>query len=246
MQFKLKFEFNGELVLPIAHHHIIQGLIYNILSGEPGYSAFLHDQGYQNGSQDFKMFVFSRLAGKYTVNMPSITFYNEVTLEIRSPLDQFCGIFFMALMHKKDFRIGQKRVYLASCSVSNKGITRDEVRISMLSPVCLYTTCYDGGIKKTRYISPCDDDFYDMINQNLCHKLEAIYDFDGYPEVSIEVFSCTERDKYVTTFKETKITAWNSRFILRGEPFLLEFLYNAGLGTKNSQGFGMFRIDGVK
>jgi CRISPR-associated endoribonuclease Cas6 len=242
MQFRLKFSFNGSLTLPISHHYVIQGFIYNILKDAPEFSAFLHDQGYQNDKQIFKMFVFSRLMGKYTVEMPDITFHNEISLEIRSPLDQLCNVLFMALMHQESFFINRKQVFLTSCDVSNTRINADELNISMLSPICLYTTYYEEDSKKTRYFSPLDEEFEAMINENLYHKLESIYDFDGCPKVAIETISCTGRDKYVTTFKGTKITAWNGRFILRGEPFLLQFLYNTGLGAKNSQGFGMFKL----
>lgn len=242
MQFKLKFSFKGSLTLPISYHQTIQGFIYNILKDSPEYSAFLHDYGYESGNHTFKMFVFSKLNGKYTLDMPNIIFHDEVCLEVRSPLDELCGIFFMALMHCEKFVIGKKQVYLSSCDVSNTQIQKNEISISMLSPICLYTSYYEDDSRKTLYISPNDEEFQSMINENLYHKLESLYDFEGYPSVSIETVSCNQRDKYVTNFKGTKITAWGGKFILRGDSFLLQFLYNTGLGAKNSQGFGMFRI----
>ena len=48
--------------------------------------------------------------------------------------------------------------------------------------------------------------------------------------------------KRATRFKTTFITAWHGRFVLEAPPRVLELLYDTGLGSKNSQGFGMFEI----
>jgi len=44
----------------------------------------------------------------------------------------------------------------------------------------------------------------------------------------------------VTVFKGTRITAWNGIYEIVCPPDYLKFLYDAGIGAKNSQGFGMF------
>ena len=46
----------------------------------------------------------------------------------------------------------------------------------------------------------------------------------------------------VTTFKGTYITGWQGYYHLEGSNELINFLYYAGLGDRNSQGFGMFKI----
>ena len=48
--------------------------------------------------------------------------------------------------------------------------------------------------------------------------------------------------KRVTRFKGTYVTGWVGDLILACDPQLLATLYCCGIGAKNSQGFGMFRI----
>ena len=45
--------------------------------------------------------------------------------------------------------------------------------------------------------------------------------------------------KIVTRFKETWINGYKGSYALTGSHRALEFVYNAGLGVKNSAGFGM-------
>ena len=49
------------------------------------------------------------------------------------------------------------------------------------------------------------------------------------------------RNKYVTKFGgEIFITAWKGSFTLKSDIESLQFLFDTGLGSRNSQGFGMF------
>ena len=50
------------------------------------------------------------------------------------------------------------------------------------------------------------------------------------------------RDKYVTKYKGFYLSAWLGEYQLTGPRKNLDFLYQTGLGCRNSQGFGMFEI----
>ena len=45
--------------------------------------------------------------------------------------------------------------------------------------------------------------------------------------------------RIVTRFKEKWITCYKGKYALTGSSKALEFIYNTGLGVKNSAGFGM-------
>ena len=53
------------------------------------------------------------------------------------------------------------------------------------------------------------------------------------------------KDKYFTKYKNFFIEAWYGLYLLEGNADYLSFLYDAGLGSKNAQGFGMFEIKKV-
>ncbi|PNV79087.1 MAG: CRISPR-associated endoribonuclease Cas6, partial [Dictyoglomus turgidum] len=51
-----------------------------------------------------------------------------------------------------------------------------------------------------------------------------------------------EKNRKVVIFKNTPIEGWAGVFELSGDPALIAITYEAGLGNKNSEGFGMWEI----
>lgn len=48
--------------------------------------------------------------------------------------------------------------------------------------------------------------------------------------------------KMVTKYQGHYIIAWYGEYILSGKRKYLDFLYQVGIGAKNSQGFGMIEM----
>ena len=243
MQLRLYFNFPEPLTMPLNYQHIVQGFIYNTLQAEPEYSAFLHDCGYSEDNRPFKLFVFSLLEGKYNIRPPYITFEESLTFELRSPMNAFCDIFYLALMHREAYELHRKPVYLTGCVSTKRTITDDEITVRTLSPLCLNRTYTEGDKKKTLYLSPFDEDFNAAVQGNFLRKYRAAFDRDPKSNINIEPVSVTDKDKFVTKFADrTYITAWNGIYKLYGSPESLSFLYDSGIGAKNSQGFGMAEL----
>lgn len=249
MQFVLHFHSTHPLVLPISYHSEVQGMIYRILSQSPAYSAFLHDEGYFLNGRKYKLFVYSLLTGKYDIHMPEIIFQGDFSLEVRSPKQNFCELFTSALMKDISLELNHQPISLSSFEVHSDRIDTDHVQIDMLSPMCLHRTeKIDEEQSKTIYLAPTDPDFNRYLNMNLHHKLAASEDREPYEEIHLAPLypdhgGMQKRDKYVTRFdNRILINAWRGKYRLSGDPRDLSFLYDAGLGTRNSQGFGMFRI----
>ena len=243
MQFKLNFKLTEPVTLPLSYHSQLQGLIYNILSENPDYSEFLHDIGYGDNAHSFKLFVFSLLNGSCRIDPPHITFYDNMNFELRSPIDDFCNVFLISVNRRDTFDLMQQQVKLDSCTVLHNRIESDNILIRMLSPICLHSTYYEEEKRKTRYFTPLDPDFNKVLNQNLCNKYSAAFGKILSEEIVLTAKSLSSEDKYVTKFGgKIYITAWNGQYSLSGNPDILSFLYDTGLGDRNSQGFGMFEV----
>lgn len=240
MQLRLYFSFPGRLSLPLGYNHILQGFIYNILRDAPDYSDFLHNHGYLDEDRPFKLFVFSQINGKYEVMAPNIFFNEIISFEIRSPMADFCDIFYLALMHREHYILNGQEIFLKGCVATKRTISEDEIKVRTFSPIALSKTCMDGDSKKTICISPDDDGFEAAVISNFENKYRAAYETEPEPGLHICPVNVTDKDKVVTKFGgKIYITAWNGIYRLSGDPRYLQFLYDCGVGAKNTQGFGM-------
>lgn len=239
MKLLIRHETKNELVLPLAYHHIIQGIIYHNLQDIYDYSSYLHNKGVFYGQRNYKLFTFSLLRGKYHIKNKKIIFYEDVEFEISSP-----DIFLIQRLAEKISRDGiyygeqfykEIKVYL-----SDDTIEQETIQIQMLSPICVYSSDEQTG--KTYYYSPDRVEFCQLINENFFRKYIACYGVVPEEEIKMELCKVTEKDKYVTKYKGIYITGWMGNYKLSGKRKYLDFLYQTGLGSKNSQGFGMFEI----
>ena len=103
---KLRMEPSSPAV-PIHYNYLIQSAIYAALPEET--AARLHDEGFKSGGRSFRMFAFSRLLGRFTLDRAAgtITFPEAVTLVVTSPDAKFFLALINNLLTKNHLRLGQ-------------------------------------------------------------------------------------------------------------------------------------------
>ncbi len=238
MQMLVKIPLEIPLDLPINYHHIIQGIIYNNLKSKEAYSRFLHDEGFSYGERKFKLFTFSLLQGKYEVADKRIIFRDQVSFKVSSPNNYMIISLADALKEQgiyfKDRHIQNLEIYLF-----DKTIEYRSVYVRMLSPICLYSTEQENGY--TNYCSPENaEEFSKLAASNFIRKYYSYYGIYPQGYIHLEPVQVTKKDKYVTKYLQSTIVGWKGIYRLSGERKYLDFLYQTGLGGKNSQGFGMW------
>lgn len=239
MQLIIRHTLPDKLVLPLNYNHIIQAIIYKSISPAAGYSDFLHDNGFSYGSRSYKLFCFSLLQGKYEIVDKKIIFRNEVFFEVRSP-DIFMIRILADSISRNGIDYGELHVSDVDVSLWDETIEDEAVQIQMVSPVCVYTTNPDS--RKTCFYTPMDAEFAQLINENFIRKYTACYGIEPDGSVALEPLTVTGRDKFVTRYKGFYISGWKGTYYLYGARKHLDFLFQSGLGTRNSQGFGMFNV----
>ena len=242
MQFTLNFNLPEPLCLPLSHHHILQGMIYKTLLLHPEYSTFLHSHGYFSGNHSFKLFTFSMIEGKYLIQDSTITFFDHISVEVRSPHPEFCYIFMTAAAARSDWTLNQSYILFESLITMKKTIADSHIIARMRSPLCISRTFIENEQKKPLYLQPFDLEFSDYLCSNFSKKYQAAYHIQPDTPVSISPYKVSPRDKYVTRFKGVYITAWKGLYHISSSPEVLTFLYDVGLGSRNSQGFGLFDV----
>ena len=232
--------YGENVVLPIAHRYQLQGMIYQGLrEGNEHYSRYLHDQGKVYDDRQFKLFTFGPLMGQYEVQDKMICFDGSLGLEIRSIDTPFIQSLLYSFIPGSTVSLMGNPLLVMGCQLGDNTVFHRQIRIRMLSPIVSYWTEDDGY---TRYFSPAEPEFYASVIKNAQRKWGSAGGDPSEFAFSISLAEGCIPKKQVTTFKNTRINGWFGEYLLEGTPQVLDLLYNTGLGSKNSHGFGMFEI----
>lgn len=240
MILKMDFTLKNELDLPINYQHILQSALYALVKNADLGDKNYHDEGAYYEKRAFRLFVFGRLQGKCRVENGRIYFREKISLEVRSVfpemLEKMCDG-----LEENGLYIGRRYLKPSRLFLSDVSVKKEKICIEMDSSVVAYRTMED---KKTVFFSPWQEEFYSLIIDNFKHKYEAycgkVVRDEELPKITL--VEAGEKDKVVTRYKNFYITGWKGRYMLRGKAEYLDFLYQTGIGSKNSQGFGLFHI----
>lgn len=239
MQLKIDILLEEPLVLPINYQHILQAIIYTNIEDGNGLSFLYHEQGALYEKRKYKLFTFGALHGKYKVIDKRITFYEQMNFEVRA-LDEYFLFQLQKNLIKNGITFGDRVIKTLQVQLLNFSVETDTINIYMDSPICVYETKENGF---TNYFEPWSDDFVNAVSENFVRKYYAEYDELPNSTIWLEPLVINKNDKYITRYKNIHICGWKGKYQLTGEPEYLDFLYQTGLGSKNAQGFGMYRID---
>lgn len=185
------------------------------------------------------MFVFSWLKGSYKMEGKRITFYDHVDFQIRSPEPLLLWLIKENIL-RNGVRFGEYTYTEVNARLYDKTIEEQSVMVKMRSPLVVYSTV--SGENRRYYYTPADPEFSEMLNRNFLRKYQSFCQVRPQSDILIEPMRVTEKDRLVTKYKGGYITGWYGVYQMTGERKYLDFLYQAGLGSKNAQGFGMFDV----
>lgn len=227
-----------ETVLPIQYNHLVQSMLYQSLDSD--FADFLHDQGFKSKSRRFRLFVFSRLMGRFRMDTANgtIIFQSPVKLIISSPINEFCQSLINGFLARKFLRLGHNLLQVEKINVERPVVKSNILKVKSLSPVVAYSTLLkpEGG-KYTCYFQPGESEFARLINVNLRNKYMALYNEEA-PEGEIKTRPLRTPKLHVMSYKGVVIKGYSSFLQLQGPQALLQLALDAGLGSKNSMGFG--------
>ncbi|NLO90101.1 MAG: CRISPR-associated endoribonuclease Cas6 [Clostridia bacterium] len=241
MQLTIYFNAPGAVAVPVQYGHLLQGMIYHQMD-DPALRSYLHEQGFVLEKRHFKLFTFSRLMGKKTVydrKTRRLILDPPIRLTICSPIPFILQELGTGILRKGKVRIGSAFLEVKEMATAAPKVSKNTIRVRMLSPLVVYSTYSRGGRKYTYYYSPYEERFSELIAGNLEKKYLLVHGrtciSDG---LTVRPVKVDERDMKVTYYKETVVKGWLGEYELSGEPELLQLALDAGLGAKNSQGYG--------
>ncbi len=228
--------------LPLQYNHIVQAMIYNSLDDK--LASFLHEKGFKYGKRTFKMFAFSRLMGRYSIqkNNQKIVFQSPISLIVSSPYDEFCNSLANGLILKKKVRLWKTDVVASQITLDKETVEDNEIIIKTLSPIVVYSTLLKpDGSKYTCYFQPGENEHNEILANNIRKKYTAFYNSEP-PEGKIELRPLRQAKLSVVSYKATVIKGYSGKFIMTGPRPLLQMAIDCGIGSKNSQGFGCVEV----
>lgn len=240
MRLTITLEPMNTISLPINYGYLLSSLIYNNL---PHNSRFIHDTGFLYEKRKFKLFTFSRLRGVYSLkNKGEISFNDKFDFVFSTAVDDLANDFAKSIIGNESLRLGTADLKVSSIYVHDEPIFKEEIILRAISPITIYSTLSTPeGKKKTYYFSPYEPEFSSLIDKNLRKKYLALRKKENHGK-SVELIPIGRQREVITNFKETIIKGWLGFYRMRGDPELLKLAYDAGIGGKNSEGFGCFEL----
>ncbi|WP_297457188.1 CRISPR-associated endoribonuclease Cas6 [Persephonella sp.] len=241
MRLKLSFSSDLEYIsLPLHHNYALQVMLYKNLPKV--LSDFLHDMGFFYKGRPFKLFTFSKIQSEHFVPLKKfkkIKYKTPITLFVSSSISDITKNLGETFIKKDKVILGKNILFLESIEIQPLPEFEEEFYIKTLSPITVYRT-FENEKKYYRYYSPQEKEFNELIRKNLAKKYNIITgeEIENFPiEIKPENIK-----KVLFKYKDFPIEAYEGIFKIKTKPEMFKVIYDAGLGAKNSQGFGMIEI----
>lgn len=242
MQLIVTFNAPHDVAIPVEYGYLLQGLIYQHLDNSM-LRSYLHEQGFSFGKRRFKLFTFSRLMGTtVSYDRPSrrLILKPPLKLVICSPMTIILQEIGTGFLRQGRVCLGDVFLEVAEMATFSPEVCGNTIKVEMLSPLVVYTTFLENREKRyTYYYSPFEERFNELVMLNLAKKHLLIYGKPASTEgFSIRPVRVKDKDYKITSYKGTWIKGWMGEYEITGDPKLLQVALDAGLGSKNSQGYG--------
>ena len=242
MRIKLVFRYDGDKPIPFNRNHAISSWIYRCIRFyNRDYSEMLHFD------RDIKLFVFSDLhIPGYRISEKGLfTDRDEVYFYLSSPRSEFISNLVKGLLNSVDenvLSLGKVELKIKSIETLKSIDFGENATFKALSPI-VASTFQD---RKTFYLSPDKEKFYENLKNNLKKKYQMVYGKSYKKGIEIEpVYEKFPRKiKYSIKIKEGHVIGFRIPLRITASKEILRVAYECGIGEKNSMGFGMLDLYG--
>lgn len=236
MRLKLNLDLENEF-LPIQYRKSAMSFIKLSLSE---YSEQYYKKYYNNKDTIIKSYTFAMFFRNPKFEDEKII-VEDKRLELNISIADYetSIILYNAFNHQKNkkFSLDKNSWTLRNINMSlEKKINTEEITIKFMSPLVVRSHIE----KKDYYYSYNDKEFKSILKINIKQQLKIT----DIPKELVENFDIVaiEPKKVIIKFYEKKIETSTGTFKISGDKQLLKYLYDAGMGSKRSSGFGMFKI----
>ena len=223
--------------IPYNYNYQLSSLIYRKIA-DLNLATELHI------SSDFKFFTFSQIYVPHRITTKSCIISRDGKMEfyISSPNEYLIKSMMKNYLEDPQVIFRGDNLLVEQIKLIERPKFKKIMDMKTMSPVMARIKRND----KIWDLSPGDLQFYTALQRNLLHKYTSFYgDYKGDEFVQIVLDMGSIKRKRIAITKqgeETYNRAYQMRFMIEADPRLLEFMYDCGLGERNSMGFGMVMV----
>lgn len=243
MRVRVVFQGQAPLILPWNYQHLLHGYLYGAIArSNPEFGTFLHEKGFISERHQYKMLVFSKIFSKESrARSRGLEVVPPLQWWFSSPLNEPVEALVKTLLMEGEIRLGDIRLFVEKMEVECIPEIDGKMWCETMSPVVASTGIKKEGKLVKRFLSPEDPDFRRVVEVNLLRKAKALgISFDRAPDINFEPVG--KWHSRLITVQGINVKGYEGRFWLEGDENLIQLAYDAGIGERNSQGFGMFRF----
>jgi CRISPR-associated endoribonuclease Cas6 len=256
MRLRIQLHLDREAILPIDHQYELMSLVYRLLEvSDTDYARFLHEEGYGREGTDtkrMKLFVFSKLRvpkDRRRVEGANLRLYpGAVEWLVSSPREDFLRHSATGLLSTGSrLMVGQVGLTITGVEALPAPEFFETTSFRCLTAIVASQPLSDG---RTYYLRPQDEEaFSEAVRRNLLHKYSLLHGGASPENDRLELTFDADylsnpkhRGTQKVCIKGIEVVGAFAPFTLTGSTELMEVAWNAGLGEKNSAGFGMIEV----
>ena len=236
MRFKLYFELENEH-FPIQYRKNILSFIKLSLTE---YSEEYYKKLYNEKDNIIKPYTFAVFFRNPNFQESDILIQDKTFQINLSVADYEIGVaLYNTFNHQKNkkFSLNNNSWILKNITLLNERIINTEtIKIKFLSPLVVRSR----ENKKDYYYSYQNEEFINMLKINVKEQLQ-ITDISQELVDTLDL-KAIQGKKVIIKFYEKKMECSLGTYELTGDKKLLRYLYQAGIGSRRSSGFGMFEV----
>lgn len=232
---RVKITLRGKGLIPFNYNLALAGAVYGPIKRLDSDLAYnIHS------STDYKFFTFSWLQipqGK--TNKKGIFVNGCAHFFVSSPIKKIISTFIEGILDKPLVRIDGTALHVETVEVLPRPQFNGTAVFSTLSPIIVKTAEEKNGNLQVIDLYPTNPKFYENLKSNLIKKYKMLYN-EERTNINFSKPSFTKPVRI--RIKNTYHRASHMTFEAFGDTDLLKLGYEAGLGGKNSMGFGMVEV----
>ena len=236
MRIKITLKGKDNLEIPYNYNYALSSLIYNRIA-DSDLAKRLHS------SNSFKFFTFSQINVKQpTFNKNGIIAKNGIiSFYLSSPSDKLIKNFTSGFLENKINFLNEK-MNILNVEMIRMPSFNNKMKFNTISPIIIRSKREINGDIKIWDLAPSDE-FFKRLEKNLIKKY-CNYNKIDQTNKQLNAYSemANVKRKRIRINKGNQTTyhrAYLMDLVLEGDNDLIKFAYDAGLGEKNSMGFGM-------